>query len=198
MIVEDLGGKTLYYLPSRENELEKLVKSEHEKAEEKEKSIRELQEFLKNTPESKTYSVPKIRFIEEADIEKYLYEAFPRWVSSQSDGEISFYGFQDHTLVEKFEKWIDWSWDKTPKNMGLKLLTNQSDVENKMKSKKYSDRRQIKFLDNTQFTASQWVSGSYTIFVQTKQKPYYLVEINDSVIAHNLRELFKSIWNNSR
>jgi len=197
LIIEDLGGKTLYYIPARENELEKLVKNEHEKAEQKEKSIRELQGFLKNIPESKTYSVPKIRFIEEADIEKYLYEAFPRWVQNISDNDSFSYGFQDHTFVDKFEKWIDWSWDKTPDNVGLKLLTNESDIERKMKSKKYSTRRQIKFLDNNQFTATQWVSGSYIIFIVTKQKPYYLVEINDSVIAHNLRELFKSIWNNS-
>ena len=31
LIVEDLGGKTLYYLPARENELEKIIDSEKEK-----------------------------------------------------------------------------------------------------------------------------------------------------------------------
>jgi sugar-specific transcriptional regulator TrmB len=82
LIIEDLGGKTLYYLPSRENELEKLVKVEHEKTEQREKSIRELQEFLKQTPQSKTFSVPKIRFIDEADLENYLEEATPRWYES--------------------------------------------------------------------------------------------------------------------
>jgi len=36
--------------------------------------------------------------------------------------------------------------------------------------------------------------GSYVIFIMTKQRPFYLVEIHDSVIAHNSRELFKTIW----
>src|ERR1035437_9835201 len=82
LIVEDLGGKTLYYLPSRGFELEKLVRAEKGKAHQKEKSIRELQELIKNAPESKTYSVPKIRFVDEADIQDYLYEATPRWNES--------------------------------------------------------------------------------------------------------------------
>src|SRR6185436_20262075 len=60
LIVEDLGGRTLYYLPARENELEKIIKRENEEMKRKENSIRELQQFLKNIPESKTYSVPKI------------------------------------------------------------------------------------------------------------------------------------------
>src|SRR5258707_1002354 len=82
LIVEDFGGKTLYYLPAREKELEKIVEKEKEAVKVRESSIRELQQFLKNIPESKTYSVPKIRFVDEADLEKYLYEAFPRWVGS--------------------------------------------------------------------------------------------------------------------
>jgi sugar-specific transcriptional regulator TrmB len=82
LIVEDLGGKTLYYLPSRENELEKLIEGEEERTKEKVNSIKELQEFLKNAPASKTYSVPKIRFVDEVDLEKYLYEASPRWIET--------------------------------------------------------------------------------------------------------------------
>ncbi len=198
LIIEDLGGKTLYYLPSKENELEKLVKVEHEKTEQREKSIRELQSFLKQIPESKTFSVPKIRFIDEADLENYLEEATPRWYESMLTSDKTWWGFQDHSFVEKFEKWIDWSWNKAPKDVDLKLLTNESDVEEKMKSKKYSDRRKVKWFDSNEFSATQWVVGNYVIYIMTKQRPFYLVEIHDSVIAHNSRELFKSIWNNSR
>ena len=31
LIVEDLGGRTLYYVPSQENELDKIIKGEEEK-----------------------------------------------------------------------------------------------------------------------------------------------------------------------
>jgi hypothetical protein len=171
-----------------------MVKIEYEKVEQKEKSIRELQEFLKEIPASKTFSVPKIRFVEEVDLDKYLKEATPRWYKSMQATDKTWWGFQDHTFVERFEKWIDWSWSKAPKDVDLKLLTNESDVEEKMKDKSYSGRRQVKPFGLNDFSATQWIVGNYVIYVMTKQKPFYLVEIHDSVIAHNSRELFKSIW----
>src|SRR5258706_6156610 len=187
LIIEDLGGKTLYYLPVRESGLEKIIEIEKEKTKSKENSIRELQQVLRNIPESKTYSVPKIRFIDEADLESYLYEAYPRWVESMMKNDATWWGFQDHTVIEKFEKWIDWSWDHSPKEIELKLLTNKSDIEKKMEAKKYSDRRQLKFFKDTEFSASQLIAGDYILLLVTQQRPYYLVEIHDSVLAHNMR-----------
>jgi len=174
LIMENLGGKTLYYLPVREDELKKIIEEDREKAKQKEKSIHELQEILKNSPESKTYSVPKIRFVEESDLEQFLYEATPRWYENMLTTDSTWYGFQDHTFVEKFEKWIDWSWDRASQPIKLKLLTNASGIEEKMKSKKYSERRVLKFWNNSEFTGTQWVVGSYVILIVTKQKPFYL------------------------
>ena len=194
LIIEDLGGKTLYYLPAKEKELEKIIQHEKEKAKNKENSIKDLQEFLKNSPESTTYSVPKIRFIDEADLETYLYEATPKWQESMLTSDATWWGFQDHTFVEKFEKWIDWTWDIAPQPIKLKLLTNESGIEEKMQDKKYKEKRLMKFWGNNEFTGTQWIAGSYIILIVTKQRPYYLVEIHDAVIAHNMREVFKKIW----
>lgn len=198
LIIEDLGGKVLYYLPSRENELQKIIEQEKEKAKNKENSIRELQEFLKNIPESKTYSVPKIRFVDEADLEKYLYEASPRWLENQLLVDKTWWGFQDHTFVEKYESWIDWFWKKAPKEIDLKLFSNKSEIEEKMKGKEII-KRQIRFWKGkNNFTGTQWIVGDYIILIVTQQRPFYLVEINDSVMAHNMRELFKNTWENNK
>jgi|SRR6185436_13339807 len=194
LIVEDLGGRTLYYLPARENELEKIIKRENEEMKRKENSIRELQQFLKNIPESKTYSVPKIRFIDESDLESYLYEAAPRWIKNQMTTDKTWWGFQDHTFAEKYEKWIDWFWKKVPETIDLKLFSNQSIIENKMKGKEIT-RRQIRFWGGeNNFTSTQWIVGEYIILIVTNERPYYLVEIHDSVMAHNMREVFKTLW----
>lgn len=194
LIVEDLGGRTLYYLPTRNAGFEKLIEKEHENAENRVKLFRELQEFLKNVPESKSYSVPKIRFIEEDELESYLYEALPRWIANMLITDATWWGFQDHTFVEKFEKAIDWSWDKSPKEIDLKLFSNESDIEKKMKNKKYHERRHIKSWKTDEFTATQLVAGDYIIMIVTKERPYYLVEIYDAVMAENLRSLFRNLW----
>lgn len=196
LIVEDLGGRTLYYLPTRQNELEKIIEVEKEKTKNKITSIKELQNILKNIPESTTYSVPKIRFIDEIDLEKYLYEVTPRWYESMGENNTTLWGFQDYSFVEKFEKWIDWNWKKAPEKYDLKLLTNESNIESKMKNKEYSNRRHIKYWNTDEFSATQWVIGSYVIIIITKQRPFYLIEINDTVMAHNMKNLFKTIWEN--
>lgn len=195
LIVEDLGGKILYYLPSRANELNKIITEEKEKAEKKECSIRELQEFLKNAPESKTYSVPKIRFVDEVDLEKYLYESIPRWIENQlAVDSKTWWGFQDHTFVEHFEDWIVWFWKNAPKEIDLKLFSNESSIESQMK-RKHITPRQIRFWkESSELTGTQWIVGSYIILVVTKERPFYLVEIHDAVMAHNMREVFKTLW----
>lgn len=195
LIMEDLGGKTIYYVPIYENDFEKTIKKEVEKFKEKEKTLREFQEILKNIPKSKTYSIPKIRFINEMDLEDYLYEAIPKWHKSIMKTDKTWWGFQDCTFAEKFEKWINWQWSDAPKEINLKLFTNKSEIENKIKTKKYAERRAVKFLKSSEFSATQWVVGEYIVFVMTKQHPYYLVEINDSVLSTNTMELFKTLWN---
>lgn len=194
LIIEDLGGKTLYYLPSREQELEKLVKAEHENLKKKETSIRELQAIIKNVPESKTYSVPKIRFVDEADMKDYLYEAVPKWNESIIATDPTWWGFQDHTFVEKFKDWIVSYWKNAPKEIDLKLFSNDKAIEGEMVIEKIT-RRNIRFWNgDSEFTATQWVIGVYIVMIVTNQKPHYLVEIHDSVIAHNMRTLFKQMW----
>ncbi len=202
LIVEDLGGKSLYYLPVRGEGLEKLVKIEHEKVAQKEKSIQELQDFLKQMPESKTYSVPKIRFVDEADLKDYLYEATPRWIESNMATDPTWWGFQDHSFVEKHKDWIVWFWKHAPQEVNLKLFSNISPIEKDMVKEKF-ERREIKFWNSNdthestsghEISATQWVVGDYVIYIMTKQRPFYLVEIHDGMIAHNSRELFKKLW----
>ncbi|MDB4984142.1 MAG: hypothetical protein JWM20_321 [Patescibacteria group bacterium] len=194
LVIEDLGGKVLYYLPARETELEKIIKREKEVLDEKESAVHELQDVLKNLPQSQTYSVPKIRFVEGRDMEHYFREAFPRWFESMKHVDPSMWGFQDHTLLETFEHMIDYSWDVTPAGLDIKLFTNQSDIEKKMLGKKYAERRNMKFWETDQFSATQLVAGDYIAMIMTKQKPYYLVEIHDAVMAHNMRQVFKKLW----
>ncbi|MEI6022272.1 MAG: helix-turn-helix domain-containing protein [bacterium] len=195
LIVEDLGGKTTYYSPAPVSELDRLIIKEKERIAQKEHTIKDLKEVVQSFPSSTAYSVPKIRFIEEGDLEHYLHEATPRWIESQrATQELTWWGFQDHTFAEKYEKWIDWFWKKAPQEIDLKLFSNDSDIEVQMKEKDIS-RRMIRFWSGeSNFTSTQWVVGEYVVSVLTKEKPYYLVEIHDAVLAHNMREVFKELW----
>jgi sugar-specific transcriptional regulator TrmB len=194
LVVDDLGGKTIYYLPTKESDIDKVIANESRKIEEKKNSLKDLQEILKGIPGSKTYSVPKIRFITEEDLEEYLYSATKKWSESIEKYDNTIWGFQGPSLAEKYENWIDWFWENVPNHIELKLLTNESDIEKKMEAKIYKNVRKMKFFNSDEFTSSQLIHGDFVIFFMTQQKPFYAIEINDSVIAHNLRTLFKKIW----
>ena len=85
VISEDLGGKTRYFVARPPTDLESLVSRERRKLEQKQqlvtKAINDLKTFTKDTK----YSIPKIVFIAEDDLENYLYKQSPIWNQSVLD-----------------------------------------------------------------------------------------------------------------
>jgi hypothetical protein len=142
-----------------------------------------------------TYSIPKIAFIVEQDIEAYFYKQTPVWNEELNKTDKTWWAFQDHSVVQLYEEWIDWYWKRDDaKNLYFQAITNDSKIESTMKQKQYQ-RRKIKFWPKgNNITSSTWVIGNYLILVVTNQKPNYLVEIHDTVLANNTRELLKGIW----
>ncbi|MEI8223905.1 MAG: helix-turn-helix domain-containing protein [bacterium] len=195
LIIEDLGSKTLYYLPAQPEEIDKILEHDRKEFREKEEGLHELKDALKLVSQSTTFSIPKIRFVAEEDIDKYLHDATPRWIESNLANDPTWWGFQDHTFVEKYKNWIVWFWKHAPKEVNLKMFSNDSDIESQMQSEKINQRN-IRFWKGTNnITGTQWIIGSYIVLIVTAQKPCYLVEIHDSVMAHNMREVFKELWN---
>lgn len=193
LVREDVGAKQTYYVAVQGNELDTITQQEYAKIRRKEALIRQLKQAISETPKANTFSMPKIRFVEENEMLAYLYEATAKWHRSMLNTDTTWWGFQDATFVEHFEEWIDWSWQQAPQSVDLKLLTNESDTELQMKKKKYSKRRNLRFA-SIPFSVTQLVVGEYVVYVMTRQKPFYLLEIHDPMIAYNLRQLFKSMW----
>ncbi len=73
------------------------------------------------------------------------------------------------------------------------MITNSED--GLMFKGKNEERRQMKVWNKgNAIGVTQAVIGDYVIIANTNQKPHYLVEIHDAVIAENLRQVFKGIW----
>lgn len=194
--LEDSLKGAIYYTPTPPKDLVKVAKKERQALINKELLLEELAKEVKETPRSKTYAIPKVKFIEGEDkIEEFLYEANHLWMKNYPQGT-TWWGFQDHTFVEHkpYLEWIDWQWKHMPKNIDLKLLSNDTQPEQSIPREKYP-RRNIKFWKKSfNFTTSQWIVGDYSIMIQTREKPHYLVETYDAVYAQNMRELFKNLW----
>lgn len=195
VIIEDIAGPKTHLVALPPEDLKNLIKREERAVQEKkvliDQVINELQDFAKTTK----YSIPKITFIYEEDLEDFLFKQTVKWNESALTRDKMWWGFQDPSFVMHFQKWIDWYWTKSaPPELTLKLLTNDSAIEKEMSTRKY-EKRQVKLWEKgANFSATTWITGDYLTMIMTDRKPFYLVQIHDATIAHNMREVFKGIW----
>lgn len=197
VIAEDLSGKAMSLVPLSPENLEKILDQTKRELKEKETLIKSAIEELSLINLDKEYPVPKIRFVEENNLEKYLFDNLVKWQKEVIASDGVWWGFQDHTFAVKYEKWLDHTWEtkqsRDPHYRG-QIFSNESKIEQKLGYKYPKGKRQVRYLDGTNFTASTWVSGDYMVMISTHQHPYYLIEIHDKLLAHNTREIFRKLW----
>lgn len=193
-LVEDSSKRPRVFTPSSPAEVLGVVKEEKSALEKKEKAIKELSEVLVQKTASKTYPVPKVRFVEEKNMERFLKQETPKWHRAiENLSEAIWWGFQDHTFVKEFRDWIDWQWDHAPESVSLRMLTNRSNLEKNV-SGKYPKRNMRYWDGSDNFVSSTWAIEEYVVVINTRQRPFYLYEIHDPLLSHDLREIFKKTW----
>ena len=193
VIAEDLGSSTMYLVAKSPQDLTHLVQKEEQQLHEKRTIIKNAVAELQTIAKPSQYTTPKIVFKAQDEVSDHLYQQTPVWDKSILEYDGTWWGFQDHTFVQHYEQWIDWYWEKgSDPRTKLKLLSNEAAEQ--IKKKKF-ERRQINFWDQSHnFQATTWVLGDFVVMIVTNQKPHYLVEVHDKILAHDLREVFKGIW----
>lgn len=194
LIAEDHSSPIKYLVAIPLDELNKLVKKDEEKINTKKQLIASAIKELKNFTSDTKYSVPKIYFVADEELENFLYKRTDAWETNSLKTEPCWYGYQDHTFVEYYSAYIDWQWSRASKEISLKLITNKSDIEKVMEKRQYPRRKIKYFKKKLPFTASTWVIGDYIIMIFTNQRPHYAIEISNAEFAKNQRELFKFLW----
>lgn len=197
LLIEDMTKRPRVFAVASPADIDKLITEERERLEKRENTLKEFSEELVQNAAETSYPVPKIRFVEEGKIEKFLHQESPKWskILEKLDEPV-WWGFQDNSFAEHYEKWTAWYWKKAPASVHLKLLTNQSEIEKKIRTK-YPRRNLKVWKDAVNFISSTWVIGDYVVMINTRHYPFYLFEIHDALLSHDLREIFKSAWKNN-
>jgi len=193
IIAIDVGQKISYLVAIPPDQLVNIFEKEERLLAEKKHAAIKLAKELASIASEKHYSVPRIKFVEENDLEEYLYIAYPRWEESAAGKENVWRGFQDDSFTTHYEKWINWIWKRGNRNFHVEFFINESNIERQM-SRKYPGRKMKVLPNHISFDSSFWTTGDYLIMAQTRARPHYLVEIHDSLLARNQRELFKGLW----
>jgi len=198
VVAEDLSGASAYLVALPPEDLENLVLKQEKEIKEKKKVIDQTVKELKKIASEVRYSVPKVRFIPEEDLETFLYKQSPVWNESIKKNKSEWLGFQDEHFVDYYGPWIDWYWENSSEGNTLKLFSTPSNIEKAMSEKKYPGRK-IKILKRKNpFTATTWINGDYIIMIVTDQRPHYAIEIHNPVLAENFRQVFKIMWEQSK
>ncbi len=197
LIAEDLGGATIYLTALPPENLKQIIERPKRELESKTEKINDLIEEIKQLNTKENYFIPKIRFIEEDKIKDFLFENGLKWVKELHKNDGIWWSFQDPSFVEHYESFVEWiSKTKEYKDPKIcsRLITNQAPIEEKVSKKVPATKRQLRFIPGLDFSSSIWISGDYVVMITTNKHPFYLIEIHDTPIAHNLREMFKKMW----
>ena len=102
VIREDIMAKKTYLLARPPEDLYVLVERDKQQLHQREHAINKAIGELNALAKSNRYSVPRIIFIDEDEIEKYLYSETEKWHQSIVErGDGIWRGFQDHTFAEE-------------------------------------------------------------------------------------------------
>lgn len=194
IISQDRGTKNGYLVALPPEDLHKYIQAQRRAISKKENLVEKAIEELRALPLSQDYSIPRVRFVDGVEIEDFLYKQAPIWFKSGLAHGNVMWGFQDHSLLEAFPEWVDFYWKRAPDGHQLNFLANTQEQELPIKEKRI-EGRSPKYIDkNHDFTTTQGVIGDYYFLIMTHQKPYYMVQIHDPVVAHNMREAFRLLY----
>lgn len=144
LVFEDLGGKSKYVLARSPNNLENLTRPDKRNLESKERLIRDSIEELSTLVGTESLPIPRIRYVEEDDLADFFERRLATYHESTLQYDGTWWGFQDSTFVERYEKSIDHGWRVAPKGIKVRLVSNESSSEKRMHAKKYAVDREIK------------------------------------------------------
>ncbi len=191
---EDIGG-TSKYLVASPKDLEQLIIGEKQKLLRDEALIEALLPELEELSRSARTPIPRIQYVRESELKEFFYKQTPVWNQSMIDaGETSWWGYNSRDLTEHafVREWVDHYWRTAPRKIDLHLFSPEHAGEKEIQKKKY-ERRHIKYWDE-EHNASQWIMGEYIVTVVTKQKPQYVIQIKDALMAESLRKLYRKLW----
>lgn len=198
LVVEDATKRPRVFLPASAEQVLSLIDRDKKQVAEREDSFKKIAGELSKLTAKMSYPVPTVRFVEEEKIAAFLRTQTPEWDASLLADDATWWGFLDHTFLDFHADWLDWYWERAAERIQVKLMTNRAPVEREVKDRLVEvagERRQTKYWGEvTDFRSSSWIVGEYVLMVNTRTRPFYMVEIHDALMVHDQREVFKALW----
>ncbi len=190
---EDDTKRPAQYSLATPREIEQYAKDEEAKNRRKVNAYTALAAEVSRKKNSHASHIPQVRFVQEKELERFLKSRLGVWHDSMDLIDSTCWGFQDTSFVDCFGDMIKWDWKENNEMFFVKLLSNKSGGERRLEGK--CKRREMKYFAKSEsFESTTWVAGEYVVHINTKNRPFHLVEIKDPLLANDMRNMFKLLW----
>lgn len=190
----DAQSSTRFFVANEPGSLLKMLEAERNAIGKKEKVAKLLMEEISPFFKSANFSIPKLQVLEEAkNVENMLYTFLPDWNRSLVEGDNTWWGYQDPTLLENYSEWIYYTWKTMPKEQKIWLFSQADPLRKKLKGMP-RDREIRPVPKGINFSSTIFICGEYIVLLMTKHKPHYAFQIKDAVFASNLKAIFMMLW----
>ena len=192
LVIVEKKSNVTYFLANKPDVILQLVSDEKKALELKHEVAKQLVNLITPSFRKGRITIPKIQLYEsKAGIEAMLYEQSPIWQESIQQYDNTWWGFQDHTFVVEYRKWLDWYWNSMTESETICLLSNKAEVDKPLNIK----RRTIKAISKKfNFESTIWVLGDYIVVITNRDEPHHAYQLHDSVLAEGLRMVFQVLW----
>lgn len=193
-IVENSAKRPHTFMLTRADEIEKILEDDRHRLSIKEKILSTFTAELSRATADDVYPVPEIRFVEQDKMSNFLLNQSQKWDQSMLAVDSTCWGYFDPSYLDAFPHVMERYWKQAPKEISLKMFSDATGEALERKVAHRYPRRSIKVWKNAHFNSAIWIMGAYVLIVNTRKHPFYLTEIHDANLAHDLREVFKNLW----
>lgn len=188
-------GKKTYFVANHPTALTRELEEQQNLIESRLNLAQIVIEQMEPLFRSKVIDAPTLKFYEGSEnVRSMLFDQLPNWENSMRQYDNTWWGFQDHTFVDSYPKWLKHQWKRNKKAASsIKLFSNPEQIEKQLKGK--IPLRDIKPLPlEYSFNTSLWIAGDYIIMIHSEQAPHYSFQIREKKFAENLRAVFRLLW----
>lgn len=189
---------TTFYAPNQPEALSRMVEEERRRSsdliQQKQNTAIEIAQEIRPFFQRQGLMIPRIQFFEgEEGVRALLYDHTLKWQKSIEQYDNTWWGYQDHTFAETYLDWLEYTWKMKRQNEHYKIVTNTSEIEQKLA--KVAPSRRMKFIQqHLKFSSTTWVVGDYIVLIMTSQKPHYAFQLHNALFAQNIRSVFQMLW----
>jgi sugar-specific transcriptional regulator TrmB len=194
IIQKDLSGSLATFRALPPEAFLQILEAQEKAISHKKVIARKLAESVKPKTRPTKFQPPLLFFVEgQKKLEKFLIDHYAQWQKSLAKHDHCWWGYNDHTYVEKFPAALKYHWQNMLPTEKVCIFSNESPTELALKGRVRN--REIKKLgNNVDLDSCLWVVGDYIVFVYTRDDPPYAFEMLDARFARTLRAIFRILW----